>query len=279
MASHQLLSEIRTLLRSYQFLQYEDGRRAISVEAGLDEELLSQIVFDGPTAQFLPLFLDQLATYKTLTDGRNALQAFLEAVKDHVGVVEKEKIDQCIAQLSSPEGHDRGVHLPKRNWRRWIFVPVGVLVVVGLVYIIASQRRTIPSTLAITALQDESKFQDDISPYQNDGAAMQAGDSTFRFIVGAVETTIDTSTKRFTWVLSTTRPGLSITGTAFKVTRSGKSQLTPGGTGNNLEFPVDECDRGDRLVAVVRIVWHDDPSLRDLEDLRSITDVLVSKVK
>jgi hypothetical protein len=277
MASHQLLSEIRTLLRNYQFLQNEDGRRAISVEAGLDEELLSQIVFEGPTAQFLPLLLDQLARYKTLTDGRNALQAFLEAVKDHVGVVEKEKIDRCIAQLSSPDVHDKPFQPLRRNWRRWIFVPVGVLVVAGLVYIIASQIRTTPSSLPITTLKDDSKFEDAINEFQNDGATIRRGDPTLIYSVKPVETTIAASTKKFTWVLSTTRPDVSIAGRAFQVTSRGMSQLElTGGNENTLEFLVDKSDRGDRLVAVVRIGWHNDPSLNDLKD---ITEVLLSKVK
>lgn len=279
MASNQIPSEIRTLLRLHPLLQKEDGRRAISLEAGLDEELFSQIEFDGPMAEFLPLFLDRLSKYGTLKDGRLALQALLEAVKDHVGVTEKEKIDRYLAQLLAPKIGGGGEQRPKRNWR-WIFVPVGLLAVASIVFVIASQRRTIPSSLGITPLQDKSKFRDEISPYRNDAATVQTGDPTFRFIVSAVETSIGASTKRFTWVLSTTRPGLSITGTAFRVTTGGRSSLVlTRATENTLEFSVDECNKGDQLVAVVRISWHDDPSLRDLEDLTSITEVLLSNVK
>ena len=276
MASNQIPSEIRTLLRLHPLLQKEDGRRAISLEAGLDEELFAQIEFDGPTAEFLPLFLDRLSKYGTLKDGGLALQALLEAVKNHVGVTDKEKIDRYLAQLPTPEIGGGGEQRPKRNWR-WIFVPVGLLAVTAIVLVIASQRRTIPSSLAITQLADDSKFEDDINDYHNGGAIMRRADPTLIFSVKAVETSIAASTKKFTWVLSTTKPGISIDGRAFKVTSRGMTKLTfTGGNENTLEFLVDECDRGDGLVAVVRIGWHPDPALNNLTD---ITHVLQSKAK
>jgi effector-associated domain 8 (EAD8)-containing protein len=281
MASHQLLSEIRTRLRGYPIFQNEENRRAISLNAGLDEELLSQIDFDGATEKFLTLFLNRLSKYGALKDGRLALQALLEAVKDHVGVTDKEKIDTYIAQLPPPPPVDKGAgQSPKRNWR-WIFVPIGILLVVGLVYVIASQRRTIPSNLPITSLQEKSKFEDDISSYNKDGADWQRSDRTRRYAVGAVETTIGASTKAFTWSLSTTRAGLSITGKAYRLTSSGmRDDLTLlNRNENTLEIPIKECGPGDKLVAVVRIGWQDSPSLSDLEDMSSITELLVSKVK
>jgi hypothetical protein len=126
-------------------------------------------------------------------------------------------------------------------------------------------------------LKDDSKFEDAINEFQNDGATIRRGDPTLIYSVKPVETTIAASTKKFTWVLSTTRPDVSIAGRAFQVTSRGMSQLElTGGNENTLEFLVDKSDRGDRLVAVVRIGWHNDPSLNDLKD---ITEVLLSKVK
>jgi len=51
------------------------------------------------------------------------------------------------------------------------------------------------------------------------------------------------------------------------------------GTDGSLEFSVEEANRGNRLATVVRITWQDNPSLSDLENVTSITEVLLSKVK
>ncbi len=282
MASQQVRSEIEKLLTKFTFFHDTNHRKAISENAGLDQPLLNQIDFEGPTAAFLPLYIKQLSTYGNLKDGRNALQALLEAVKERVGMADKEVIDKLISQLElDPIGIN--IHTGKQG-RRWLFIATAVILIAGIsAYVLWSQRRTTPSMLPITELQDNDadKYLDVISPFRNDAADRQIADPTFRFEVRAVESYIDTSTKRFTWSLSTNRAGLSILGKAFRVTSNGVSHDLPSKNSgeNTLEVSVDECEKGDRLVAVVRISWQDSPSLRDLEAKSSITEVLLSNVR
>jgi hypothetical protein len=283
MASQQVRSEIQKLLTKYTFFHDRSSRKAISENAGLDQHLLNQIDFEGSTANFLPLYIKQLSTYGNLKDGRNALQALLESLKDRVGMTDKEVIDKLIGQLSEREGIDIDIHTGKQG-RRWLFIATAVILIAGIsAYVLWSQRRTTPSMLPITELQDndEDKYLDVISPFRNDAADRQIADPTFRFQVRAVESSLDTSTKRFTWSLSTNRAGLSILGQAFRVTSNGVRHdlRSKNSSENTLEVSVNECEKGDRLVAVVRISWQDNPSLSDMEETSSITDVLTSNVR
>lgn len=66
-------------------LHGSDGRRALLSQAGVDAQLHHHIKCDTPSAEFFPLFVNQLHLYGKLQDGRYALEAVLEEAKKHIG--------------------------------------------------------------------------------------------------------------------------------------------------------------------------------------------------
>jgi Effector-associated domain 8 len=96
--SADLQNKTVAFLNTNAHLQRENERRAVARLAGLDDDLIGHIEFTGSTLAFLPAFIETLVTYGTLSDGRNALEAFLKAVEQIVGEGEKETIEGFIRQ-------------------------------------------------------------------------------------------------------------------------------------------------------------------------------------
>ena len=76
-----------------------NGRKAFIQGAVLDAQLQSQIDFSVPPVQFFQLLIPRLIEYGQLEDGRNALEAVLEAAKDYIGQDKKVHCDQLITQV------------------------------------------------------------------------------------------------------------------------------------------------------------------------------------
>ncbi|HEX7317623.1 MAG TPA: hypothetical protein VF297_27220 [Pyrinomonadaceae bacterium] len=95
--------------------------------------------------------------------------------------------------------------------------------------------------------------------YRREGVDAQEAEPDQRSSAGAFEYTVQEKTKTFTWELSA-QAGLKMTAMAFKVSRDKATgdeaiqQLKPTGDDHTLNFSVPACQKGDKLVAVVR-VW------------------------
>jgi hypothetical protein len=76
-----------------------NNQRALLYSAGVDQALLNQINFAGPPGQFFQLLVPTLVSYGTLEDGREALEAVLEAAKEHVGKDRRKYCDTLIQEL------------------------------------------------------------------------------------------------------------------------------------------------------------------------------------
>lgn len=280
--SSELLIRIRNFLVPFDFLGHRNGRRAISLQAGLDNELINQVDFEGPTDEFLTLYLEALSGYGKLKDNRDALEAFLVAMKDKVGMDDKALIDEFINSWREARETEWSVSA-KTRISPWLFISIAVVIGLGLFYF-WSGRRVAPASAPLKEMENPSAFQDYINSFDNDGAAMQQaaqaqGDNSFRYAVGIVESPVEAATKSFTWSLSS-RPGLKMSGQAFRVTSQGLNQLSvTSNDDGSLDFTVPECEKGDKLVAVLRVIWKDDPSLKDLEEINHIKQILVSRIK
>lgn len=73
-------------------------QKAFIQPAVLDAQLQRQIKFPGATLQFFTLLVPMLAEYGDLEDGRNALEAILEAAKDLVGPNRQTHCEDLIEQ-------------------------------------------------------------------------------------------------------------------------------------------------------------------------------------
>lgn len=73
--------------------------RALLYNAGLDQQLQSQLNVEQPSAQFFQLLVPTLNAYGTLEDGRNALKAVLESAKDSVGQELRAYCDTLIQEV------------------------------------------------------------------------------------------------------------------------------------------------------------------------------------
>ncbi len=275
--SRELLIRIRDFLVPHNFLGHWNGRRAISLQAGLDDELMNQVDFEGPTDEFLTLYLKALSNYGKLKDNRDALEAFLEAMKDKVGADDKVAIDEFIKSWRETKDKRR-IAWPKPPIRPWLLVPVAVVIGLALIYVLFARRIT-PASVPIKEMENKTAYQDDINAFEYDSAARRQDDITFRYIVGTVESPIQTATKPFTWSLST-RPGLKMLGKAYRVTSQGSNDLqyTINADGS-LDFTVPKCEKGDKLVAIIRVSWDEGQAFEDLKQVAHIKQILTSKAK
>lgn len=80
------------------------SQQALIYQAGLDQELQNQINFGAPPVQFFSLLVPLLFKYGRIQDGRNALEALLEAAKQYVGQEKKRECENLIEKLSRLPG-------------------------------------------------------------------------------------------------------------------------------------------------------------------------------
>ncbi|MCP4370128.1 MAG: hypothetical protein GY797_18745 [Deltaproteobacteria bacterium] len=97
----ELNNKIVEFLKSLPNIHDSNSQRALLLIAGLDTELQDQIYFSGPPAQFFQLLIPTLLSYGKLKDGRNAVEAVLEAAKNSVGQDKKDYCDMLIQDLQS----------------------------------------------------------------------------------------------------------------------------------------------------------------------------------
>lgn len=96
---HGLYKRIIDFLVFSQCFQTKANRKAILLQAGLDDELKSQIEVEGDERTFVTLTTNVLINYGTLRDNRDALEEVLKAVRRSVGVDGQKKIDDIITEL------------------------------------------------------------------------------------------------------------------------------------------------------------------------------------
>ncbi len=80
-----LYKEIVDFLINMPILQNEKGRRALLLNAGL-QELIPKIDCSGNANNFVSLLIEQLDTYGTLSNGQEALISFLDEIKSELGI-------------------------------------------------------------------------------------------------------------------------------------------------------------------------------------------------
>lgn len=95
--SADLRRNIINFLQSLPNINSEDGRLALIESAVLDEKLTAQIRFDQALALFCQRLVTVLIGYGSLQDGRDALEAVLDAAKSWVGLTRAEECDRFIA--------------------------------------------------------------------------------------------------------------------------------------------------------------------------------------
>ena len=92
--SKAIIAKVSQLLRSLGNLQTENGRRALMLNAQLDQVLIDQIEVSQPVSTFVPIIVELLANHGTMENDRHALEALLTAVR---GLGGKEFKQQCDA--------------------------------------------------------------------------------------------------------------------------------------------------------------------------------------
>jgi len=97
----EIQKKIEGCLAGNPLFDQENSRRAVLINAGLDDELKSLISFSGPTFVFLTNLIELLSSYGKLKDGRDSLEAFLISSKDFVGNDKKEVIDKILEEWRS----------------------------------------------------------------------------------------------------------------------------------------------------------------------------------
>lgn len=94
-----LHEKIVDFLTSLPQIHNDKTQQALVYSAGLDPQLQKQIVFGGSALQFVQGLVETLYKYKMLKDGRNALEAILEAAKSLVGQDQKEHCEILLQEL------------------------------------------------------------------------------------------------------------------------------------------------------------------------------------
>lgn len=90
---------IANFLMSLPNLETQEGQRAFILQAGVDPELRAQLAFGQPVAQFVPILISRLLQYGTLSDGRPALEAVLEAARNWVGLNGQAECNALLQEL------------------------------------------------------------------------------------------------------------------------------------------------------------------------------------
>jgi hypothetical protein len=94
-----LQQKITEFLRSLPDNDDTFTRRTLIYRAGLDTQLQNQISLSGSPKKFVPQLVVMLSTYGVLEDGRDPLEAILEAAKDSIGKHRQAYCDKLIQEL------------------------------------------------------------------------------------------------------------------------------------------------------------------------------------
>lgn len=96
---HDLNNKIISFLEQLPGFNSNNSYNTLILKAGLDLELDRQIQRDVPPTNFITLLVSTLQQYGTLHDGRDALEAVLEAAKQWVGQDKRSVCDGLIQEL------------------------------------------------------------------------------------------------------------------------------------------------------------------------------------
>ena len=102
-----LRNQVVEFLASLPNIQDKNERRALIFSAGLDQALVDQLVFEGPTSQFFPLLVQTCVGYGRQQDGRDPLIAILEAAKQKVGQEKKILCERLLQLMRKGSQEDR----------------------------------------------------------------------------------------------------------------------------------------------------------------------------
>lgn len=94
-----LQRKIKMFLGSLPNIYDRNVQQALIYHASLDSQLLGQIKFDVATDHFIELLVATANNYGLLEDGRDSLEAILEATKDSIGLDKRSYCDQLIREL------------------------------------------------------------------------------------------------------------------------------------------------------------------------------------
>jgi WD40 repeat protein len=109
--SATLQRDILRFLTSLPNIHDPDAQRALIHSAAPDAELPGKITFGGPSEQFFTLLIPALISYGPLADGRDPLEALLEAAKIQVGPDRQAQGERLIAQWRAcAQGPDAGAN-------------------------------------------------------------------------------------------------------------------------------------------------------------------------
>jgi len=97
----ELRQKITKFLTSLPNINDSTSQRAFVYSAGLDTNVQNQLSFGAPVAQFVQVLVTTLSSYSKLKDGRNALEAVLEAAKQYVGQDRRAYSDRLIKELQT----------------------------------------------------------------------------------------------------------------------------------------------------------------------------------
>ena len=130
----------------------------------------------------------------------------------------------------------------------------------------SSGPRIIPQELAqLDNVQNEPAWINVLADYYRlEGANIQQANPSTKFSVGVVEHQLKQATSEFTWVL-TTEASYEISAQAFRITSQGLLQpLAHSGDKHRIEISVPECEKDDKLVAVVSVRWTQGSIVQDI---------------
>jgi hypothetical protein len=96
-----LQQDIVNSLNSLPNIHSSYEQQAFIIHAGLEPQLQKQLPIGDPSGRFVPEFVSMLKDYGMLADGRDALEAVLEAAKDFVGQEKRQNLDTLIQQLKT----------------------------------------------------------------------------------------------------------------------------------------------------------------------------------
>jgi hypothetical protein len=127
----------------------------------------------------------------------------------------------------------------------------------------AGVRGNPPTSIEVHVVKE---IPDWVSPIKNwlesEAGKRQAVNLINGSMTDVVETQELPATNEFKWGLKTSSADYKLVGWAFKVTGSGPSESVvplsrkkPGDDRDSILFEVPKCEKGDRLMAVVRISW------------------------
>ncbi len=112
--SAELNTHIIAFLESLSNIQDIHGQQAFINSAGVESNLSNQITFGVSSGQFVRLLIPKLVSYGKLSDGRDALEAVLEAAKQYFGQEGQEEADSLIHQWRAYREQRTGNTLEKR---------------------------------------------------------------------------------------------------------------------------------------------------------------------